>query len=67
MRDTLRYQEIGSSRKYQQPEPKSTTFIIEIKGKLLKIGCKGLHKIPKVWGACPSVQAVFQKIVEKPT
>jgi hypothetical protein len=33
MRDTLRYQEIGSSRKYQQPEPKSTTFIIEIKGK----------------------------------
>ena len=27
MRDTLRYQEIGSSRKYQQPEPKSTTFI----------------------------------------
>ena len=30
MRDTLRYQEIGSSRKYQQPEPKSTTFIIEI-------------------------------------
>ena len=32
MRDTLRYQEIGSSRKYQQPEPKSTTFIIEIIG-----------------------------------
>ena len=31
MRDTLRYQEIGSSRKYQQPEPKSTTFIIDLK------------------------------------
>lgn len=28
MRDTLRYQEIGSSRKYQQPEPKSTTFMV---------------------------------------
>ena len=33
MRDTLRYQEIGSSRKYQQSEPKPATFIIEIKGK----------------------------------
>lgn len=33
MRDTLRYQEIGSSRKYQQPEPKPAIFIIEIKGK----------------------------------
>lgn len=33
MRDTPRYQEIGSSRKHQQPEPKPATFIIEIEGK----------------------------------
>ena len=42
MRDTLRYQEIGSSRKYQQPEPKSTTFIIEIKGKQFTAPCPQL-------------------------
>lgn len=35
MRDTLRYQEIGSSRKYQQPEPKSTTIYNRNKGKTM--------------------------------
>ena len=46
MRDTLRYQEIGSSRKYQQPEPKSTTFIIEIKGKQCHVNNASIIRKP---------------------